>query len=94
MSRNSGAKKEANLMREHYFIYALIVLVVILALMLTGAVIYIGVITVENEVLIEENQELETRLDEIDDEIRGLTNQIEEMMRDVNDSGDWNKETH
>ncbi len=79
-------------MKEHYFIYALIVLVVILALMLTGAVIYIGVITVENEVLTEENQELKTRLGEIDDEIRVLSDRIEESMRDVNDSKDWNKE--
>ena len=79
-------------MKEHYFIYALIVLVVILALMLTGAVIYIGVITVENEVLTEENQELETRLDGIDEEIRVLTDRIEELMRGMNDSEDWNKE--
>ncbi len=78
-------------MKEHYFIYALIVLVVILALMLTGAVIYIGVITVENEVLTEENQELKTRLDEIDDEIRALSDRIEESMRNVSDSKDWNK---
>lgn len=79
-------------MKEHYFIYALIVFVVILALMLAGAVVYIGVLQAENEVLTEENQELEMRLDEIDDEIRNLTNQIEEYMRDVNDSEDWNKE--
>lgn len=79
-------------MKDHYFIYALIVLVVILALMLTGAVIYIGVITVENEVLIEKNKRLETRLDEIDDKIRNLTDRIEELMKDVGDSGDWNKE--
>ena len=78
-------------MKEHYFIYALIVLVVILALMLAGAVIYIGVITVENEVLTEENQELETRFDEIDDEIRILTDRIEGLMRDVTDSEDWNQ---
>ncbi|KKK95957.1 hypothetical protein LCGC14_2667620 [marine sediment metagenome] len=65
-------------MKDHYFIYALIVLVVILALMLTGAVIYIGVITVENEILIEENQELKTRLDKIDDEIRALSDRIKE----------------
>ncbi len=81
-------------MKEHYFIYALIGLVVILALMLAGAVIYIGVITVENEVLTEENQELKTRLDEIGDEIRALSDRIEESMRDVDDSEDWNKETH
>jgi len=65
-------------LKDHYFIYALIVLVVILALMLTGAVIYIGVITVENEILIEENQELKTRLDKIDDEIRALSDRIKE----------------
>ena len=81
-------------MKEHYFIYALIVFVVILALMLTGAVIYIGVITVENEVLVEENQELKTSLNEIDDEIRALSDRIEESMRDVDDSEDWNKDTH
>ncbi len=81
-------------MKEHYFIYALIVFVVILALMLTGAVIYIGVITVENEVLTEENQELKTRLGEIGDEIRALSDRIEESMKDVDDSKDWNKETH
>jgi len=46
--------------------------------MLTGAVIYIGVITVENEILIEENQELKTRLDKIDDEIRALSDRIKE----------------
>ena len=81
-------------MKDHYFIYALIVFVVILALMLTGAVIYIGVITVENEVLTVENQKLERRVDEIDDEIRALTYRIEELMRKVGDSEDWNKETH
>ncbi len=79
-------------MKDHYFLYALIVLVVILALMLAGAVIYIGVITVENEVLTEENQELETRLDEIGDEIRALSDRIEESMKDVDDLEDWNKE--
>lgn len=81
-------------MKEHYFIYALIVLVVILALMVTGAVIYIGGITVENEVLTEENQKLEIRLNEIDDVIRVLTDRIEESMKDVDDSEGWNKETH
>ena len=79
-------------MKEYYFIYALIVFVVILALMLVGATIYIGVLAVENEVLTEENQELETRLDEIDDEIRALSDRIEELMRGVSDSKDWNKE--
>ena len=79
-------------MKEHYFLYALIVLAIILGLMVAGAVIYIGVLTVENEVLTEENQGLERRVDEIDDEIRALTDRIEELMRDVNDSEDWNKE--
>ncbi len=92
MPRNSEVKKEVSLLKEHYFIYASIVLVVILGLMTVGAVIYIGVITVENEVLTEENQELKTRLDEIDDEIRALSDRIEESMRDVSDLEDWNKE--
>lgn len=78
-------------MKEHYFLYALIVFVVILALMVVTATIYIGVIIVENEVLTEENRELETRLDEIDDEIRILTDRIEGLMRDVTDSEDWNQ---
>ena len=36
----------------------------------------------------------EGRLDEIDHEIRNLTEQIGEITRDVNDSEDWNKEMH
>ena len=81
-------------MKEHYFTYALIVLVAILGVMMAGAVVYIGVLQVENEVLTQENQELEERLDEIGDEIRILSDRIEEITSDVKDSGDWNRETH
>ena len=81
-------------MKEHYFLYALIVLVVILGLMLFGAVVYIGVLQAENEALTQDNQELKRTVDEIDDEIRLLSDRIGEMTRDVNHSEDWNKETH
>ena len=77
-------------MKDHYFIYALMVLAVILALMVVGATIYIGVLQGENEAFKEENQRLERRVDEI----RALTDRIEELMRDVNDSEDWNKEAY
>ena len=81
-------------MKEHYFLYALITLVVILGLMLSGAVIYIGVLQAENEVLTQENQELGKTMDGINEEIRILSDRIEEITRDVNNSEDWNKEAH
>ena len=81
-----------NKMKEHYFLYALITLVVILGLMLFGAVVFIGVLQVENEVLTQENQELEEAVDGISEEIRILSDRIEEITRDVNHSEDWNKE--
>jgi FtsZ-binding cell division protein ZapB len=79
-------------MKDHYFLYALIVLVAILGLMMAGAVVYIGVLQAENEFLTEENQKLEERHDEISDEIRVLSDRIEEITSDVNHSEDWNKE--
>ena len=79
-------------MKEHYFLYALITLVVILGLMLFGAVVYIGILQVENEVLTQENQELEEAVDGISEEIRILSDRIEEITRDVNHSEDWNLE--
>lgn len=81
-------------MKEHYFQYALITLVVILWVMLIGAVAYIGVLQVENEALTQENQELEEALDEISDEIRILSDRIKEITRDVNASENWNREMH
>lgn len=79
-------------MKEHYFQYALITLVVILGLMLFGAVVFMGSVQGENEALKEENQRLEKRLNGINDEIRVLSDLIEEMMGDVEESEDWNKE--
>ena len=79
-------------MKDHYFLYALITLVVILGLMLFGAVVFIGSVQGENEALKEENQRLEERHDEISEEIRILSNRIGEITRDVNNSEDWNKE--
>lgn len=81
-------------MKEHYFLYALIVLVAILGVMMVGAVVYIGVLQVENEVLTQENQELRETVDGISDEIRLLSDRIEKITRDVNDSEDWNRETY
>ena len=81
-------------MKDHYFLYALITLVVILMVMLTGAVVFIAELQVKNEVLEQENQELQETIDEGTDEIRILSDRIEEITRDVNHSEDWNKETH
>ena len=81
-------------MKDHYFLYALILLVAILGVMMAGAVVYIGVLHAENKVLTEENQGLKRTVDEIDDEIRILSDRIGEITRDVNNSEDWNKETH
>ena len=81
-------------MKDSYFLYALITLVVILMVMLTGAVVYIGVLQAENEALTQDNQELRKMVEEIDDEIRILSDRIEEITRDVNHSEDWNKEAH
>ena len=81
-------------MKDSYFLYALVVLVVILGLMLFGAVVFIGSVQGENEVLKQENQRLEETLNEISGEIRILSDRIEEITRDVGDSEDWNKETH
>lgn len=80
-----------DIMKEHYFLYALITLVVILGLMLFGAVVYLGILQAENEALRQENQRLEVTLDEISDEIRFLSDRIEEITRDVNHSEDWNE---
>ena len=79
-------------MKDHYFLYALITLVVILMVMLTGAVVFIAEMQVKNEVLEQENQELQEALDEGADEIRILSDRIGEITRDVNNSEDWNKE--
>ena len=81
-------------MKEHYFLYALITLVVILMVMLTGAVVFIGSVQGENEALKEENQRLEKRHDGISEEIRILSDCIGEITQDVNNSEDWNKEAH
>ena len=81
-------------MKDSYFLYALIVLVVILGLMLFGVVVFIGSVQGENEVLKQENQRLEETLDEISEEIRILSDRIEEITRGIEDSEDWNKETH
>ena len=78
-------------MKDHYFLYALIVLVAILGVMMAGAVVYIGVLQAENEVLTQENQELEKTVDGISEEIRILSDRIEEITRDVNHSEDWNE---
>ena len=78
-------------MKDHYFLYALILLVAILGVMMAGAVVYIGVLQAENEVLTQENQQLEETLDEISDEIRILSDRIEEMVRGVEDTEDWNE---
>ena len=61
---------------------------------MAGAVVYIGVLHAENEVLTQENQELEEAVDGISEEIRILSDRIGEITRDVNHSEDWNKETH
>ena len=78
-------------MKEHYFLYALITLVVILMVMLTGAVVFIGVLQAENEALTQENQKLGERVEGIGDEIKALSDRIEEITRDVNHSEDWNE---
>ena len=51
-------------MKDHYFLYALITLVVILMVMLTGAVVFIAELQVKNEVLKQEKQELQETIDE------------------------------
>ena len=79
-------------MKEYYFLYALITLVVILMVMLTGAVVFIAELQVRNEVLEQKNQELQETIDEGTEEIRILSGCIEEITRDVNHSEDWNKE--
>jgi len=81
-------------MKDSYFLYALIVLVAILGCMMAGAVMYIGVLQVENEVLTQENRELKLAMDSINEEIRVLSDRIEAITKDVGDSEDWNKETH
>ena len=63
-----------------------------MGLMLFGAVVFMGSVQGENEALKEENQRLEKRLNGINDEIRVLSDLIEEMMGDVEESEDWNKE--
>lgn len=78
--------------KDSYFLYALITLVVILGLMLSGAVVFIGVLQAENEILTQENQELEETVGGISEEIRVLSDRIETITRDVDDSEDWNKE--
>ena len=79
-------------MKEHYFLYALILLVAILGVMMAGAVFYIGILHAENKALTQENQELEEALNEISEEIRILSDRIGEITKDVNHSEDWNKE--
>ena len=79
-------------MKDHYFLYALITLVVILMVMLTGAVVFIAELQVQNEVLEQENQELQETIDEGTDEIEILSDRIGEITRDVNHSEDWNEE--
>jgi len=79
-------------MKDHYFQYALITLVAILMVMLTGAVVFIAELKVQNEVLEQKNQELQETIDEGIDEIEILSDRIEEIMSDVGDSEDWNEE--
>ena len=81
-------------MKDSLFQYALIVLAIILVLMLVASTIYIGVLQVENEVLTQENQELKEARDGINEEIRILSDRISEITKDVEDSEDWNRDTH
>lgn len=81
-------------MKDHYFLYALITLVVILMVMLTGAVVFIAELQVQNEVLEQENQELQETIDEGTDEMGVLSDRIEEITRDMNHSEEWNREAY